>query len=68
MMQGPYFVIGDSEFDYEGRRVSVVKCDSLEKAQQIVTHVTANGVNRIWIARAVESYERTTVYKRASLQ
>lgn len=61
-----YFVVADSQFVYNGVHGLVVKCE-LKDSDSVISEIKRQGVDRVWLAKAISVEEKTTVYKKKAL-
>jgi hypothetical protein len=56
------FVVGSSEFKFNGRSVVVVRC-SPDEVESLLQDVKRQGIEEVWVARSVHHYRKTTTYQ-----
>jgi hypothetical protein len=62
-MSEVYFVVTDVEFTFDANKVNVIKCDDRNGVQQVMSVARSQGVNKIWVAKAISVEEKTIEYK-----
>lgn len=65
-MNEVYFVVSDTEFEFEQAKTLVVKCCG-KTCSEVVESAKRQGAKRVWIAKAIAVEEQNIIYKRTSL-